>query len=266
MSKSAKASFALGIIILVIGSLFFLQYRESRTTSSSIEHWLTSSKKNGVASPPEAEMRPARHLEASLGKSNPFESGYRWNPANPGIAESKEDATWLDKHGYPGPDVEQHLMSLSVDALKALVGEGNKPALAIYAFKQAQAGVQRADTQEMLLKSAASGSVYALKMGGDIYTVVDGYRDPVMASVFYGLQARSGDQAGLVQGYVVGRSLTIDQRLQVDMLRELMWRSMKNTQNGLGGGVSDFSPRPGYIDFLEHGLNQGNSIHNHGGN
>lgn len=184
---------------------------------------------------------------------HPLESGYRWDPNNPGIAESQQDAAWLEANGYPGPDVEAYLMSLPVYALKNLADRDNKPAQAFYAFRLAQSGADQSDTQEVLLKSAASGSIFALKMAGDIYYTVDGYRDPVMASVFYGLQARRGDHAGLIQNYLVDSALTSDQRLRAQALRELAWINMGKMPSQ-GRRYLDFSPRPGFVPFLERAL------------
>ena len=196
----------------------------------------------------------ASPTSSTVKQSHPFESGYRWNPNNPGIAENQQDAAWLDAHGYPDPDVEAHLMSLSLDALKNLADRGNKPAQAFYALRLAQSGADQRDTQETLIKSAASGSVFALKMAGDIYYTVDGYRDPVMASVFYGLQARQGDHAGITQNYLVDSALTPDQRLRAQALRELTWINMRNIPNqGAKDNLSP-SPRPGLVAFLEQAL------------
>ncbi|WP_411833140.1 hypothetical protein [Pseudoxanthomonas mexicana] len=192
--------------------------------------------------------------KGNRGNSSSLEVGFRWNPDNPGIAESEQDAAWLEKNGYPGADVQMYLMSLPVDSLKTLSENGNHPAQAIYALRLAQAGASHADTQDILLRSAASGSVYALKMAGDIYMTVDGYRDPAMANAFYGLQTRSGDQAGFAQRHLLGRGLSEEQRLRSEVLEELMWRNLKKTC------IS--TPRPGFMELLEKGLQPANEMNN----
>lgn len=191
------------------------------------------------------------HVAASL--SNSLEFGYRWNPDLPGIAESAEDAAWLQAHGYPGPEVERYLMSLSTEGLKTLADDGNQSALAVYAYRLAQSGAPQAQTQEALLRSAAAGSAYALKMAGDIYQTVDGYRDPVMASAFYGLLARVGDQGGYGQAYLLGSRLSENQRFQAGLLEESLWRSLIVRNAALATAATSL-PRPGYQEFLDKGL------------
>ncbi len=145
-------------------------------------------------------------------------------------------------------------MSLPLHALENLAEGGNKPAQAFHALRLAQSGADQGHTQEVLLRSAASGSVFALKMAGDIYHTVDGYRDPVMASVFYGLQARRGDHAGFVQNYLVDSAFTPEQRLRAQTLRELTWMNMGRIPGQGSRRYLDFSPRPGFVPFLQQAL------------
>lgn len=173
------------------------------------------------------------------------EWGYRWDASKPGIAASEEDAAWLQSKGFPGPDVEAHLMRLSLPELEALAARGNQPATAIYAYRLAQAGASREQVLAVLDASAADGSVYALKMAGDIFFTVDRLRDPVMARVYYGLQGLAGDQSGIVQGFVLANQLDQDQRMEAGRLRRELWEEMTaSSPNGMDGEA-----RPGYDTF-----------------
>lgn len=177
--------------------------------------------------------------------------GYKWDPLQPGVAANKEDADWLDRHGYPDEAVFDRLSSLSLVDLKHLADSGNKPAQAVYAYRLASAGGSPSDVQSILMKSAADGSLYALKMAGDIYMAVPGYRDNVMASAYYGLLASNGDQAGFVQGYLVDSQLSAEERLRARAIEEALGTSLSNmsglseSEAAAGNGV-----RPGYDDFV----------------
>lgn len=189
------------------------------------------------------------YASAPRATSDPLAAGYRWDPNNPGYADSEVDAAWLEAHGYPGPEVETYLLSLPLGSLKSLAEGGNKPAQAVYGYKLAQSGASKAETQDVLLESAASGSVYALKMAGDIYQAVDSYRDPVMASAFYGLQARRGDQMGLGLMYMLDGRLSTDQRLRARAMEESLWRNRLARTNS-----SQTIARPGFQEALSNAL------------
>jgi len=134
--------------------------------------------------------------------------------------------------------------------LESLAGRGNQPAAAIYAYKLATSGGSREDVLTILSKSANEGSVYALKTAGDIYMAVKGFRDPAMASAYYGLQARAGDQSGFEQRYLVSNQLNGTQRLQSDLMQEMLSRSMNAPLQSPTG----LDARPGFNEFLSQGL------------
>lgn len=249
MSKNARlAIFAVAGIVLLISII--IAYPRMTNQSGASE----DTPKIGTAGDiSEGADRPVADIpreSIAAPRFNSLESGYVWDQSNPGVAASKQDAEWLESHGFPGPDVERYLLAFPMDGLKALAERGNKPAQAIYALRLAQAGHKQTEVQDQLLKSAASGSVYALKIGGDIYTTVSGYRDPVMASVFYGLQARRGDQAGFSQRYLADVRLNQDQRLRAQVLEELMWRNIDALRMQGGARAFDLTSRPGLDEFL----------------
>lgn len=248
MPRKPRLALSVVAMVAVLTSLIiYFRTEERRDASEVTPKTLSADSRDGKV---REDSTTAPHRSLPDGKFNSLESGYRWDQLNPGIATSKEDAQWLEAHGFPGPDAERYLMSLPTAALQDLANRGNKPAQAIYALRSAQAGNPQADTQEILLKSAASGSVYALKMAGDIYTSVDGYRDPVMASVYYGLQARRGDQAGFSQNYLMDSRMSDEQRFRAQVLRELMWRNIDDLRTQGGMRTLDSSPRPGLDEFL----------------
>lgn len=182
-------------------------------------------------------------------------TGYTWNPDNPGIASSADDAAWLDKHGFPGPDVEADLRTIHIDELKRLAESGSAAAASVFAYRRAEQGAPKTEVISLLGRSAANGSVYALKTAGDIHTMVDGYRDPVMASAYYGMQARSGDHAGFAQKYLISGQLTDDQRFKSQLLEELMWRNLGLTKSD----QSTESSRPGFDRILNSALTPTNN-------
>jgi len=196
-----------------------------------------------------AEASSTAPAVASNTTAAPFlrsEWGYRWDASKPGIASSAEDAAWLEANGFPGPDVEDHLRRLSVGELRTLAGRGNQPASAVLAYRLATLGTPREEVLALLHGSAANGSVYALKTAGDIFMMVDGYRDPAMASAYYGLQARSGDQSGFEQRYLVDQQLSGDRRLQAGLIEEALWRE-------IGLSSSEVDERPGFSAFIQGG-------------
>ncbi len=73
---------------------------------------------------------------------------------------------------------------------------------------------------------------------------VDGYRDPAMASAYYGLQARSGDQSGFEQRYLLDPQLSGDRRLQAELMEEALWRE-------LGAPNAEAEARPGFSAFIQ---------------
>lgn len=174
------------------------------------------------------------------------EWGYRWDPSRPGIAASEADAAWLQTRGFPGPDVEDHLRRLSMPELEALAARGNQAATAILAYKLATSGGSPDRVLGLLGASANAGSVYALKTAGDIFMTVDGYRDPAMASAYYGLQARAGDQSGIAQRYLLSNQLDSTRRLRSELMEEALWRSL--------GSAVQFQPgrdaRPGFDEVI----------------
>jgi len=98
----------------------------------------------------------------------------------------------------------------------------------------------------LLHESAAGGSIYALKTAGDIFMTVDGYRDPATASAYYGLQARSGDQSGFEQRYLLDQQLSGERRLQAALVEEALWRE-------IGLSSSEWDERPGFRAFIQGG-------------
>lgn len=192
------------------------------------------------------------HSAAISNSFEPREYGYAWDSNNPGIARNEEDAKWLEAHGYPGPDVETYLKEMALGPLKDLADRGNPAAQAIYAYRLAKQDAPKSEVQGILLESAVSGSVYALKMAGDIYFTVDGYRDLAVAKSYYGMQARVGDQAGFVQGYLVGAQLTNEQRLRAEIIEEATWRNIDSTEDASSSIRRD--ARPGYMQFMEAAL------------
>ena len=189
----------------------------------------------------------ARAAPAPFARS---EWGYRWDASKPGIAASPADAAWLESRGYPGPDVEDHLRRLSLQELEALDARGNQAATAIHAYRLATSGGPRDQVLALLSASANAGSAYALKTAGDIHIMVDGYRDPAMASAYYGLLARMGDHSGFEQRYLLSQQLDSTQRLQSDLMLERLWRDMSPAMQ-LSAGEE---PRPGFDAFLDQGL------------
>jgi hypothetical protein len=191
-------------------------------------------------------------------------SGYLWDPTSPGVAISREDAEWLSSRGYADADVIARLFGLSTADLKKLADSGNQTAQAVYAYRLANEGSSHADVQKLLIKSAASGSAFALKMGGDIYQTVPGYKDPALASAFYSLQAAEGDYSGFVQAYVVDQQMTSDQRLRSRALEEFLRRQLAM---GKGSSASVLqAQRPGYSNFMDEALRSNKESGNEGEN
>lgn len=191
-----------------------------------------------------APNSPSRNTDLA----SEWSRGYRWNPGDPGIAASEEDAKWLEQHGYPGPDVEMRLLSLPLPSLRDLANTGNQAAQAILAYRSARVGAPRAEVLALLSESAKAGSVYALKTAGDIHFMLDGYKDPALANAYYMLQARAGDQAGFVQGMITDNVLDPEQRFRARILEQALWKGLQLSSLG------ESPVRPGYQDFLDKGL------------
>ncbi|TDK26197.1 hypothetical protein E2F46_06255 [Luteimonas aestuarii] len=253
MKGSSKIALGIGVAALLVAAVFY--YRSDSTTGpvdGPVSTLVVESESPSPVSQPSvdpvaASSEPGRHAANAAGGSQFLESGYRWNPVQPGIAQNAEDAAWLAAHGYPGPDVEHYLMSLSVDALRRLAAGGNQPAQAILAYRLAQSGSPPDEVTALLERSAADGSVYALKMAGDIFQTVPTMKNPEMAHAYYGLLTRRGDQGGLIANSVFGDTLTAEERARSRMLEEILWRNvMQRRQRPF-----DLSMRPGFISLME---------------
>lgn len=243
------------IAILVVGAVsvsFLLRSGGGGVSANSSAEEGVRSEEIAVGLDKSAEVAGNGVIEASSQSARPIlprqriEQGYNWNPARPGEAASEEDANWLAARGFPGPDVYDYLKSIPQQELKRLVDQGNHAAIGVYAQELARQAGNRREILEILHSSAESGAIYALKTGGDIFTVFKDYRDPVMAATFYNLQGRAGDQGGFVQSYVISQQMSSDQRLLVNAMTEQMWRSFEGTRlENQSGNV-----RPGYNQFL----------------
>lgn len=193
-----------------------------------------------------AGARAARSAPSSAPRFLRSEWGFRWDPSKPGIAASEADAAWLQAQGFPGPDVEQHLFGLSLPELESLAARGNQPATAIYAYRLARSGASHERVRAILDASAAEGSVYALKMAGDIFWLVDGFRDPVVARAYYGLQFQAGDQNGFTQSLMLARQLDQRGQIEAEWLKGRIWEELGAPAprwDGVGA-------RPGFKAFM----------------
>lgn len=184
-----------------------------------------------------------------------LEHGYAWNPSRPGDAASEEDAAWFNSRGYPGPEVYEYLHSIPQVELKRLADSGNVSAMAVYAQTLAKQPGNRSQILDILHQGAAAGSVYSLKMGGDIFSAYPAYRDPVMSLVYYQLQARAGDHAGYVQSYIAQQQIKPEQVLLANVMTEQMWRSFAGTQLL----AQSAHVRPGYEKFVETAVSSNNN-------
>lgn len=216
---------------------------------SSMHRTSTQAPPVTATAPPGSSPTPRVAPRAAAAPFTRSEWGYRWDASKPGIAASEADAAWLESKGYPGPDVEDHLRRLSLQELQALAARGNQPATAIYAYRLAASGAPRAEVLALLSRSASEGSVYALKTAADIHMMVQGYRDPALASAYYGLLARAGDQSGFEQRYLLSHQLDSTQRFQSDLMQEQLWRDINAAHPAAGE-----EPRPGFDEFLGHAL------------
>ncbi|MBD9480827.1 hypothetical protein [Pseudoxanthomonas sp. PXM02] len=252
MKTNRNRVLAVAVILLVMVAGFTcLRDPVRHKTSSNGEGTLEGSGNTGYG---EVDSRVGGqiHIPPSAGAPHrggikASESGYKWDASNPGIASSAEDAAWLEQNGFPGPAVEAHLRSIPMTELKALADMGNQAATAIYAYRASTEGASKVDVLRLLNKSASSGSVYAIKTAGDIFLTVDGFRDPVMASAYYRLQARAGDQAGFAQNALVQGQLADEQRLRAMTLEEALWRDSRLSDAFPASG----DPRPGFRAFID---------------
>lgn len=168
-------------------------------------------------------------------------SGFEWNPVDSGIAESEADAAWLGAVGYPDSKVYSTLMGLSSSALDDLARGGNRTAAVIYAYKLAKQSPGDPRVFELLMDQAKGGNVFAIKTMGDISMVLDGYKDPVMASVYYGMLARAGDQSGYGMKLIIDQSIGVESILRARIMEDNLWRTLGGVYDG-----SSVGRRPGY--------------------
>jgi len=249
MHRVTKVAVVVGLVCATGYTMYSIGYkRAGSSTPANTSHASTSER---VSQRSTAASTPAPASSASVPR--PFsrsEWGYRWDPSKPGVAANEADAVWLESRGFPGPDVEDHLRRLSIQELEALAARGNQAAVAILAYKLAASGTSRERVLQLLSRSANEGSVYALKTAGDIFMTVDGYRDPAMASAYYGLQARAGDQSGFAQRFVLSNQLNSTQRLQSDLMQEMLWQNINSAAQYPAG----LDARPGFNEFLSKGL------------
>lgn len=251
MKRSAKIVLSLGSISAALWLVYALVDKQqihiaSRAAEAKTELVAAVAPRNRSSfSPKSAQSQSNKRTFNSL------ETGYRWNPLDPGIAENEKDAAWLSAHGYPGPDVEKYLMSLSIDALRALAEKGNQPAQAILAYRLALSGASADEFMGILDRSAAAGSVYATKMTADILQTVPEFRNPELARAYYGVLLRRGDQGGIIANTVFGSQLSQEQLVRSRMLEEVLWRKLMSARMRIYGRPFDPSMRPGFISLME---------------
>ena len=235
---------AAALFALMIGSFIMLQRFRAQASTNTVEL------KSQSVAPQQQSMSHRSHddplIESKKQSGIYLESGYRWDPANPGVAANEEDAAWLGAHGYPGPDVERYLMSLSLNALQRMAREGNQSAAAILAYKKIRAGEDGDEAIKSLDRIAAGGSVYALKVAADIFQGVPEYRNPELAYAYYGLMLRRGDHSGLTARAMYEGSLSSDQMARSRIIEEMLWRNLVDK----GGVRLDSSIRPGFGALL----------------
>ncbi|MNM85770.1 hypothetical protein D3C81_979050 [compost metagenome] len=184
-----------------------------------------------------------------------LEKGYTWNSARPGDAANEEDAAWFNSRGYPGPEVYEYLHSIPQGELKRLADAGNVSAMSIYAQSLSTVPGNRAEILSLLHRGASTGSVYSLKMGGDIFSAYPDYRDPVMSLVYYQLQARAGDHSGYVQSYIAKQQIKPEQALLANVMTEQMWKNFAGTQLL----AQSANVRPGYDEFVATAISSNNN-------
>ena len=261
MSGVGKWFFLVVVIAVGAGIAFFVN-RGGTSVGESIQDDVA---RKGV-DPGAAEIAAIDSSAASRRNSAPLspgaggvraklEKGYEWNSARPGDAANEEDAAWFNSRGYPGPDVYEYLHSIPPVELRRLADSGNVTAMSVYAQTLAKQPGNRAQILELLHQGAATGSVYSLKMGGDIFSAYPNYRDPVMSLVYYQLQARAGDHAGFVQSYIAQQQIKPEQALVANLMTEQMWKSFAGTRLL----AQSAHVRPGYEKFVTTAVSSNNN-------
>ena len=81
--------------------------------------------------------------------------------------------------------------------------------------------------------------------------VLKGYKDPVMASVYYGMLGRAGDHSGYGMKYLVDQSIGMESVFKARIMEDELWRTFNGVYE-----VGVVRRRPGYEQVVDGALSK----------
>lgn len=168
LTQQAAIKWFVPIVVIFILSGSFLVWRVIDSKSS--EHIDVVANRPAVfaAAPKDSDQKPTAggttaHPYKVMDKIEKYES---FSPSSSDLenqlADSPEEAEWLQEHGYPSLDDLEYMGSLSLDQLTALARAGNQMAQVFLGTRLALVDRNFERGVRTLESAAASGSVYAL--------------------------------------------------------------------------------------------------------
>lgn len=204
---------------------------------------------DSTAHHPKAGSRAVEKIESFSPSSSDLENQ---------LADSPEEAEWLQEHGYPSLDDLEYMGSLSLDQLSALARAGNQMAQVFLGTRLALAERDLDGGVRTLESAAASGSVYALTALANVHeasgnlALAQGYRIAALLrgdyetvfghNVTNSFSNSEAPQWELALGFLAGQAI-------IDRLN----------QARITSGIGAFpppTPRPGAEQAYQHALQE----------
>lgn len=165
---------------------------------------------------------------------------------HPSRPESIEELEWLDRHGYPDKSLLDRLMRMSLEDLRAAANSGDRHARHWLGLRF---GLRDSGPEplEILFDEAASGSIYALMLLGNIHhTGHSGYRDYPLASAYYTLAGLRGDVRGMFgAGALLSSELDFSATILRDQRLVVLFNDLNRVRMERAGAPFRISVRPG---------------------
>lgn len=113
---------------------------------------------------------------------------------DPLVAQSPEEAQWLQIHGYPTPDQIRNSLSSSADSLRFAAERSRLPVdESLYGLSLVREGEYRGAVGSMAESFMRNENLYALYILSDVYMQSDELKNPSLAMAYLRLAYLAGD-------------------------------------------------------------------------
>ena len=242
----------LAALALVVGSLIVFRYERSGVGQAVQQYMLTPtatregmsasvSEPDGATSALSTQRIALSTVEAI--RQVPVSRNGQVDPNDPGGARTREEANWLDRHGYPNALQLQMYDRISNAELNTLAKGGNLVAQATLGERLAHSG-DREHGIPMLRDAILRGSVYAIDAMAGVYVGAGNNADPITARAYYDVAAMRGDYRASLLAGMTGNFSQSDQ-LRSSYMAAQIFQHLNSDRQRLYGSYFQYDPRPG---------------------